>query len=1034
MPGYSTSTLLSAPGSFPPTTRRRRCGGTGWVLLASLLAVTVTMKAAANQQARFVDMGKDNRLVYESDPRGNRIPDFSHAGYQGGGIPLPDVPVRLTVAPVAGEDGTRIQAALDYVSQLPADTRGFRGAVLLGKGRFEIAGNLVLRTSGVVLRGQGSGADGTTLVATGDDRRPLIELHGKSERRTSEPTRKVTSEYVPVNARELELDSATGIKAGDTVLVRRPSPKNWLESLGMVSVPGRPAPTWVADKMDTLWERRVVRVAGQRVTLDAPLTCALEKEYGGGSLAISTDTGRIRQVGIENLRCESEWNHTNPRDEEHSWMAVTLENVEDAWVWGVTAAHFASSAVSIWESCSRITVEDCASLAPVSEIGGYRRHSFYTAGQQTLFLRCRAEEGRHDFAVGWLAPGPNAFVRCEAREAHSFSGAIESWATGALFDNVTMDGGGLQLDNRELWDNGVGWSAANSVVWQSTTPVIIARTPPGAQNWVIGCWAQFAGNANWRAPNEFVKPDSLYEAQLAERIGPEAAKAALQPRAIPISDTGAVSLDTILQSHPELIARPTPPPLPKVTTANGWLTVNGHLLSGGQPEVTWWRGHTQPNRALDFGFNPTRFVPGRFGPGLTDNLPALTDRLLANGSAGVRHHWGLWYDRRRDDHEMFRRPDSEVWPPFYEQPWARSGTGRAWDGLSRYDVTRFNSWYFRRLREFAQASGQKGLLLVDAMYFQHNILEAGAHWADFPWRPANCLQETGFPEPPPYEGKKRVFMAEAFYDVTHPVRRELHRAYIRHCLDNLADQPNVIHILGEEFTGPLHFVQFWLDTVAEWRQETGKKILIGLSATKDVQDAILADPKRSLQVDVIDFKYWWTAKGKEFAPRGGQNLAPRQFEREWKGGRPEDVDLAQMASEYRGRYPGKAILCDFASAGWAFVCAGGSVPNLPRTTQANLLQSLPEMQPWKDATNNGQWVLRSPGKHYLIYIGRGASGTLDLTGESGNYRVQLIQPETGVAVPTGERVIAGRPITLRKPSEAPAILWLTREPSGEVTP
>ena len=67
-------------------------------------------------------------------------------------------------------------------------------------------------------------------------------------------------------------------------------------------------------------------------------------------------------------------------------------------------------------------------------------------------------------------------------------------------------------------------------------------------------------------------------------------------------------------------------------------------------------------------------------------------------------------------------------------------------------------------------------MLVQQMYFQHNVLEAGAHWADFPWRPANCLQETGFPEPPPYVGGKRVFMAEAFYDVTHPVRRELHRA------------------------------------------------------------------------------------------------------------------------------------------------------------------------------------------------------------------------------------------------------------------
>ena len=36
----------------------------------------------------------------------------------------------------------------------------------------------------------------------------------------------------------------------------------------------------------------------------------------------------------------------------------------------------------------------------------------------------------------------------------------------------------------------------------------------------------------------------------------------------------------------------------------------------------------------------------------------------------------------------------------------------------------------------------------------------------------------GFPEPPPYAGDKRIFMAEQFYDVTNSSRRVLHRAFI----------------------------------------------------------------------------------------------------------------------------------------------------------------------------------------------------------------------------------------------------------------
>ena len=134
----------------------------------------------------------------------------------------------------------------------------------------------------------------------------------------------------------------------------------------------------------------------------------------------------------------------------------------------------------------------------------------------------------------------------------------------------------------------------------------------------------------------------------------------------------------------------------------------------------------------------------------------------------------------------------DVWPPFYEQPFARSGVGFAWDGLSKYDLTKYNPWYWDRLKTFADVCDQRGLVLLQQHYFQHNIIEAGAHYADFPWRTANNINDTGFPEPPPYAGDKRIFQAELFYDVSHPVRRELHRGFIRQCLNNFTNNANVI--------------------------------------------------------------------------------------------------------------------------------------------------------------------------------------------------------------------------------------------------
>jgi hypothetical protein len=60
----------------------------------------------------------------------------------------------VRVAPVEGDDGASIQAAIDEVSALEPDADGFRGAVLLRAGTYEVAGSLSIRTSGVVLRGE----------------------------------------------------------------------------------------------------------------------------------------------------------------------------------------------------------------------------------------------------------------------------------------------------------------------------------------------------------------------------------------------------------------------------------------------------------------------------------------------------------------------------------------------------------------------------------------------------------------------------------------------------------------------------------------------------------------------------------------------------------------------------------------------------------------------------------------------------------------------------------------------------------------
>ncbi|HET7896505.1 MAG TPA: DUF6298 domain-containing protein, partial [Flavisolibacter sp.] len=345
---------------------------------------------------------------------------------------------------------------------------------------------------------------------------------------------------------------------------------------------------------------------------------------------------------------------------------------------------------------------------------------------------------------------------------------------------------------------------------------------------------------------------------------------------IPVTTGGARTIDAVGLEKVRTVKNAAP-----LRVSDGWLVRGDEVVTGGRSEVSWWNGSVQPQDLPKMKPHITRYVPGRTGTGLTDDLDSLTDWMKNSNTVAIEHNYGLWYERRRDDHERIRRMDGDVWPPFYELPFARSGKDTAWDGLSKYDLTKYNKWYWSRLKKFADLADEKSLVLVHQNYFQHNIIEAGAHYVDFPWRPANNINGTPFNEPVNFAGDKRIFYADQFYNVKgNAAYRKLHEAYIRQCLNNFKNNSGVIQLIGAEYTGPLHFVQFWLDVIKGWEKETGKKEIIGLSTTKDVQDAILADPARAAVVDLIDIRYWhYQEDGKAYEPKGGQNLAPRQHAR-----------------------------------------------------------------------------------------------------------------------------------------------------------
>src|SRR5690606_14522580 len=138
-------------------------------------------------------------------------------------------------------------------------------------------------------------------------------------------------------------------------------------------------------------------------------------------------------------------------------------------------------------------------------------------------------------------------------------------------------------------------------------------------------------------------------------------------------------------------------------------------------------------------------------------------------------------------------------------------------------------------------------------------------------------------------------------------------------------------LTGEEYTGPLHFIEFWIEVIKEWENENNQTVIVGLSTTKDVQDAILENPALQSVIDLIDIRYWhYQMDGAVYAPPGGKHLAPRQHARQIKSGKVSFATVYRSVLEYRQRYPHKAVIYssgNYSGYGWPVLMAGGSLPN-----------------------------------------------------------------------------------------------------------
>ena len=514
----------------------------------------------------LVSLDPDGQLAYGADEDGNRICDFSYAGYQGGGVAIPDVAARATLLPSGGDDTKRIQEAVNRVGAMPLDENGFRGAILLQRGKYTVTKTIHLRRSGVVARGEGAGFGGTwiyhrpTVVDQTSDPYihypqpergmiPTFLTHGGHAK--TEKLADIVDPLVPAGVDRLRLDSLKGISIGDELLVLCRHSQKWIDAL-------RLRKHWKPEQFVLRFSRVVKDVDRDKgeILLNVPITSRIDRAngYATGEVHAVHDDGRLRNIGLEDILFLSSYDRSIRGekdyfiDEHRPSYVFRFYGVRDGWMRRCVAFFYSCGMVSTGGS-QHLTIEDCAMLdgvctdTPVHHTGT-RKYYFNANGEHLLFQRCYSRYARHAY-IGNGPYGGTVFLDCYSEKDHLPSEWHQRWGHGHLFDNLFTQAPASTLGFDDDNPVGHGQRAAFSVWWNCLVDnrrvweadVRVNARPPLCQNYMIGIVHQGSDEVDHlhgmsvgepgviESLGRFVQPRSLYLKQLEERCGQEAVRA-----------------------------------------------------------------------------------------------------------------------------------------------------------------------------------------------------------------------------------------------------------------------------------------------------------------------------------------------------------------------------------------------------------------------------------------------------------------------------------------------------------------------------
>ena len=349
------------------------------------------------------------------------------------------------------------------------------------------------------------------------------------------------------------------------------------------------------------------------------------------------------------------------------------------------------------------------------------------------------------------------------------------------------------------------------------------------------------------------------------------------------------------------------------------------------------------------------------------------------------------------------------------QPWARTGPGKALDDKPKFNLKKFNTAYFDRLRYRVSAARDREIYVSVMLFEGWGLQFSPGAWEGHPFHPQNNIN--GIDGDLNKDGKGIEIHTLADGAVT-----ALQEAYVRKVIDTVNDLDNVLYEISNENHPPstqwqYHMIRY----IKSYEKNKPKQHPVGMTFQYrgGKNEALFNSPAD------------WISPNREGGyrdnppPADGRKVVLNDTDHLWGiGGNQAWVWKSFLRGHnpiFMDPYDG-VVLGNHLDPKWDPIRR-----NMGYTLRYANKMNLTEMLP-RNKLASTTYCLANPGKEYLIYNPETDKAAITVNLKTGTYEYEWFNPNNGKVQSKGKIEAKGGEQTFRAPFKGDAVLYLKMFP------